>query len=291
MRLTTTHTTTRGAWVAAIATLLCLVAMPVAAQQRPLLTQDPESIGTGQVLVEGGFDTGSDVYFPASGLKGNLFRGPILGMAFGLSSIAEIELSGGPYQSLAITSRQTAPLSNQVVIDGDKTSSVVDVVIGTKVRLIAENEGRPAIAFTFATKLPNAKHPSGLGLSTVDFMTGLAAAKTVGATRIVGNLGVAILPDPTSGQRQNEVLTYGASFTRAMTQQADLVAEVNGRANFRGTDAPIGTESRGQVRLGARYTQGGFRVDGAILVGMTERDPRFGVTAGVTYVFKAIATQ
>ena len=38
------------------------------AQQRPLVTEDPETVGTGLILVEAGFDHQQRVYFPVSGL-------------------------------------------------------------------------------------------------------------------------------------------------------------------------------------------------------------------------------
>ncbi len=43
---------------------------PAAAQQRPLVTEDPETIGAGNILIEGGFDAQREVVYPASGLTG-----------------------------------------------------------------------------------------------------------------------------------------------------------------------------------------------------------------------------
>ena len=39
--------------------------------------------------------------------------------------------------------------------------------------------------------------------------------------------------------------------------------------------------------MGLRYTRGGWRADGAVLIGATNNDPGIGVTAGFTYVFTA----
>ena len=61
-------------------------AASVAAQQRPLVTEDPETIGSGLVLIEGGFGYANDAPFPVSGLEGNLIQVPQLGVSFGLSS-------------------------------------------------------------------------------------------------------------------------------------------------------------------------------------------------------------
>jgi len=161
------------------------------------------------------------------------------------------------------------------------------VVVATKVRILAEGATRPAIGVRFATKLPNASNESGLGLDTTDFyLTGLFA-KTVQSIRIVGNLGLGILGDPTRGDAQNEVLAYGLSLARALTDQTEIVGEVNGRAHVAGGTPPAGTESRSALRFGARYTSGMLRVDGGIIVGLTTRDPGFGFLAGATYVFDA----
>lgn len=263
------------------------------AQQRPLVTQDPEPIGAGQVLVEAGFDYGTDVYFPASGLSGNLLRLPLLGVSIGISPIAEFQISGGPFNRLGITARGQAPLSGMLTVptDATSTSDVEDLVVGAKIRLLAENESRPGVAFRFATKLPNAGNESGLGLDTTDFYASLLFGKTVQSIRFAANLGLGILGDPTRGDKQNDVLTYGASLARALTNQVDVVGEVNGRANLRSGVPPVGTESRGALRGGVRYTRGAARVDGGLIIGMTARDPSIGFTAGVTYVFNAFKVQ
>ena len=257
------------------------------AQQRPLITEDPETIGAGRVLAEAGFDYGRDVSYPASGLEGNLLRFPVLGVSVGVSSIAEVQIDGGLYNRLSITERNVAPLSTMVTSTGDSTSSVEDWSIGMKVRLLAETASRPAFGFRFATKLPNASNESGLGLDTTDFYASVLGAKTVQSIRVVANIGLGILGDPTRGDRQNDVLTYGFSMARALTQAAEIVGEINGRIDTREGVPPPGTESRGQVRLGARYTVGGWRGDLALLLGVTSRDPSLGFAAGFTYVFNA----
>jgi hypothetical protein len=266
---------------------LVLLPLSASAQQRPLITEDPETIGAGRILTEAGFDYGTSVSYPASGLEGDLFRLPLIGVSVGVSSIAEVQIDGGFYNRLSISERNAAPLSDMVTATGDSTSSVEDWSIGMKVRLVSEKEKRPAFGFRFATKLPNASNESGLGLDTTDFFASVLAAKTVRSLRIVGNVGLGILGDPTRGDRQNDVLMYGFSLARALTQAAELVGEINGRLDTRAGEPPPGTESRGQVRVGARYTIGGWRGDVAVLVGVTGNDPDIGLAAGFTYDFNA----
>lgn len=270
----------------AIAIVVATYASSAYAQQRPLVTEDPETIGSGLVLFEGGFDLQKDVFYPASGLEGNLLRIPTLGVSFGVSSIAELQIDGGIYNGLSVKSRRDAPLSDLLDFSGDHTHDVEDIVIGTKIRMVSESPSRPAIGVRFATKLPNASNESGLGLDTTDFYVSALFGKTVQSIRMVGNAGLGILADPVDGNRQNDVFTYGFSVARAVKQGVEVVGEINGRLNTRSGTAPVGTESRGAMRVGTRFTRSTVRGDAGLIFGITSRDPSIGLTAGVTWVFK-----
>lgn len=276
--------------VATVACAVVLILCPsfAAAQQRPLVTEDPETVGSGVALLEVGMDYLIEEEYPASGLTGDLLRLPLYGLSFGVSSIAEIQIDGGLRNSLKITDRSAAPLSDMLTVTGDSTKSVEDLVIGTKVRLRAESRGGPALGFRFATKLPNASNESGLGLDTTDFFASFLLGKTIRSVRVVGNFGLGILGDPTRGDRQNDVLTYGMSVARAVVQGFEVVGELNGRIDTRAGEPPPGTESRSLLRAGARYTRGAGRFDAALIVGVTTVGPGIGVTAGYTHAFNAL---
>jgi hypothetical protein len=278
----------RPVQVAIVVGALLVSARPALAQQRPLVTEDPEPIGPGRVLLEGGLDLSHDAHYPTSGLEGNLVRFPTIGISVGLSSIAEFQIDGGFHNRLSISRRdRSAPLASLVTSTGDVTSDVEDIVVATKIRVLSETPGRPAIGLRFATKLPNASNESGLGLDTTDFYVSALGAKTVQSVRVVANVGAAILEDPTIGHRQNDVLTYGVSFARAVTQQAEVVGEVNGRVSTRSGQAFPGTETRGTLTFGARYTRNSIRFDAGMFFGLTSVDPTIGFTVGATYVFNA----
>jgi hypothetical protein len=264
------------------------MARPAAAQQRPLLTEDPEPIGAGRMLIEAGLDFAHDQQYPAAGLEGNLWRVPVLGLSFGISAIAEVQIDGGPFNTLAIKKRDPeAPLARLLNLDGDRTSDVEDLVIATKIRLLSERAQRPSFALRFATKLPNAQNESGLGLDTTDFFATLLAAKTIESIRVVGNIGLGILSDPTVGDRQNDVLLYGLSFARALTDRGEIVGELNGRISTRVGGPFPGTETHGRLALGGRYTRASVRLDAGLFVGLTPEDPTIGFSTGLTYVFRA----
>lgn len=261
---------------------------PAFAQQRPLQTEDPETIGAGRILIEAGIDYNRDVFLPVSGLRGNLFAVPVLGVSLGVSSIAEIQMQLGGYQRMAITDRvRTAPFAGFLQIDGDTTDDLEDMHIGAKVRLVGEGARRPSVATRFSTRLPNAGNESGLGKDMQDFETSILIAKTVQSVRVVGNVGLLMIGNPTRPAAQDDLLFYNLSVARAISPAAEIVGEFAGRANFARTTTP-GAEDRGLLRFGARYTHAGVRLDGGILLGLTPRDPEIGFTAGFTWVFNAV---
>jgi hypothetical protein len=268
-----------------VAGLFC-IATPVTAQQRPLVTEDPETVGSGRILLEGGLDVEQDVFYPLSGLSGDLLSVPVLGISIGVSSIAELQVDGGFYQRLRITGRQQAPLSPLVDVPGDQATSVRDTLIGTKIRFLSEAPSRPVMGVRFATRLPTASNESGLGRDTTDFALGLLVGKTIRSLRVVGNVGFLLLEDPTAPARQDDLLTYGLSFARALAEGFEIVGEANGRENVGENPVP-GAEDRAIARVGARFTRGSARVDGALLIGLGSLDPTIGFTTGLTWVFNA----
>ena len=90
----------------AFAVALAGISSTAFAQQRPLVTEDPETIGSGRILLETGLTLSHDYQNPASGLKGNLLSVPTIGISMGVSSIAEVQIDGGLYNNLNIRCRE-----------------------------------------------------------------------------------------------------------------------------------------------------------------------------------------
>ncbi|MCC6991647.1 MAG: hypothetical protein IT181_21785 [Acidobacteria bacterium] len=277
----------RPAWLVALAGVCLLAAAPADAQQRPLVTEDPQTVGAGQVLIETGVDWMQGVTFPISGLRGDLVSGPTIGLSVGVGPIAEIQIDGSPYRQLRITERREAPLSAVLSLNGATTSAVDDFVIATKLRLLNEGRGRPAIGLRFATRLPNASNESGLGQDTTDFFASFLFGKTVARVRLVANAGVAIVGDPVVAARQEDLLTFGMSLAGRLGRGVELVSEYNGRMNLAASSPVPGTENRGVARAGLRFSRGSLRLDAAALMGATSTDLDLGATAGLTWVFRA----
>lgn len=253
------------------------------AQQRPALTEDPNPIPEGKMVLEMGFDHAWDQAFPVSGLEGNLLRAPLVGFTTSVGPAAEISIEGVTWNWLRIHNRFAAPFSDVVSAQGDRTSSFGDLVVGTKVRLVGETEKRPAIGLHFATHLPNAGNEKGIGLDTMDFFQSVLVGKSIRSTRLIGNIGIAILSDPTRGDNQNDVITYGFSFIQTIKRYA-IVFDLNGWVSTRIT-VPPGTDTRGTTTFGFRYTRGNLRFDAGLFNGFKGDDGRTGIMGGLTWTF------
>lgn len=272
--------------MAAVLATLFWTASPASAQQRPLVTEDPETVGAGRLLFEAGLDLERDAFYPLSGLRGNLFAVPTVGVSIGAGSIVEIQIDGGLYQRLSVTGREPAPLAHLLDFTGDRTTSIKDMVVATKIRITGETASRPAMALRVATQLPNASNESGLGRDVIDFSSSFLIGKTVQSIRVVANAGLLILEDPVQAARQDDLFIYGLSLARALVEGFEVVGEVNGRVNFTEIIG-VGAEDRVIARAGLRYTYGPVRFDGALLFGLTPRDPNWGITTGLTWVVNA----
>ena len=255
------------------------------AQQRPLVTEDPETIGTGRILLEGGFSLDTDQAFPANAIEGDVARLASFGVSVGLSPTAEIQIDGGLLQRLNVTARTVLPVGRTVPFEiAPRTSGVEDFIVATKIRLAPEGTSRPAVGVRFGTKLPTASPEKGIGLGTTDFFASLLLAKTVQSVRTVGNVGLIVLGNPETPRDPATTLGFGLSIARALTNEFEVVGEINGQLTPFEKIVPFGLESRSVMRLAGRYTYSMFRLDFGLLAGITKRDPSFGISGGATYV-------
>lgn len=256
------------------------------AQQRPLVTEDPETIGPDRILLEGGFSLDSDQSNFANGLKGDIARLASFGASVGIGPAAEVQIDGGIIQRLNVTQRlPNAPLETiTLLLPGDQSSSMEDLIVATKIRLASETPSRPAIGIRFGTKLPTAAPDKGIGLGATDFFASFLVAKTVQSVRTVGNVGLLVLGNPEEAHDAATTLGFGLSVARAITNAFEVVGEVNGRLTPFEKIVPAGLESRAVMRFAGRYTYAMLRLDFGVLVGITDRDPSFGISGGATYV-------
>ena len=257
------------------------LAAPVSAQQRPLVTEDPETVGAGLVLLEGGFDYQQSVFYPVSGLEGNLLRLPTLGVSFGLSSIAELQIDGGLYNRLSMTSRQAAPLSGALDFTGDHPHDVEDIDIGTKIRVAAERPGRPAVRACASRRGCRTRATRAAWASTRPTSTPrCSSARPCSRCGWSAMLGFGILGG--SGRWRTARTTCSPTVcrcARAVEEGVEIVGEINGRVDTARRRAAARHREPRQMRVGGAVPVRRVRRSG-IIFGLTSRDPSFGLTGG-----------
>ena len=149
----------------------------------------------------------------------------------------------------------------------------------------------PAVGLKFGFQLPNTDQARGIGTNQINIFSKFIVQKKFGKrpakspiANIYGNLGLGIMNAPLATFTQNDVLLYGLAGIFRFNNRINIVSEVNGRISTRSGDAPLGTESVGQFRVGAQIKASGLRFDTAAIFGLTRFSPRTGVTFGVTYI-------
>jgi hypothetical protein len=268
-----------------IATLLFgAVAATVSAQPRPLTPESVDGVGAGNISLAIGTDYARDYRYPLSGLEGDLSRVGLVRIDVGLGSIADFELSGGARDYLQITSITPAVLSSLLRLTSPtSTSAFDDIIVGAKVRLYRSSDGGPGVAVRFGTRLPNAKHESGLGQDTTDFYGSLLVDQSVASVRVTGTIGLGILGDPLRGNRRVNSLLYGLEIGQPVAQDLRVVLGADGRT---GPNEP-GLESRAVSRFGIQWTHGPTRIDLDATRGLTIVDGGFGAAVNLAFTFHA----
>lgn len=264
-----------------ISFLVLFVSQFALAQQRPLITEDVEVVKPGSVRIEFGFDFAQRKRYPVSGLQGDLSRLGVASVTFGLAPNVEVEIGGVIHNSLAINQRGASAIPLNLK-NTNSTSDTGDFFLATKIKVRNETNRFPALGVRFGVSLPNSNQERGIGLNQTNFFMTALASKTIGKLRVNGNVGLAILTAPTELFSQNDVALYGLSAVYPLNERISLVGEINGRFNTR-KRAPLGTESDGEARFGARIKASGLIWDVSGLAGLHKNSARTGLSFGLTY--------
>ena len=256
------------------------------AQQRPLLTEDVDIIPPGTMRIEAGIDFLQSAKFPASGLTGDLTRVGVIGVSIGFAPNVEFQIEGVAQNFLSINTRTPGAIPLTLAPGTNNANDTGDFTLWTKIKLRNESTRGPSLGFRFGVQLPNSNQARGIGLNQTNAYGSILVGKKFGEDgrfNTFGNLGIAILSAPTELFTQNDVLTYGIAGIFRLNRQFSLAGEVNGRANTRPGDGPLGTESQAEARLGMQVRASGLRFDFAGIKGLTSFTHNSGVTVGVTY--------
>jgi len=266
--------------------LLMSGVISASAQQRPLITEDVDIIPPGTIRIEAGIDFMQGAKYPVSGIRGDLTRGGVIGISFGMGPNVEFQIEGVAQNYVSINSRGPSAIPLDLAPGANSTNDTGDFTIAAKFKLRNETRHGPSLGFRFGVQLPNSNEARGIGLNATNAFGSILVGKKFGHDgrfNTFGNLGIAILTAPTELFTQNDVLTYGVAGIFHINKQFAIAGEVNGRANTRPGNGPLGTESMGEARLGMQIRASGLRFDFAGIKGLTSFSPNSGFTVGVTY--------
>ncbi|HKG58406.1 MAG TPA: hypothetical protein VKB05_01415 [Pyrinomonadaceae bacterium] len=272
--------------------LLLIVALLISgtatatAQQRPLITEDVDIIPPGTIRIEAGIDFMQGAKYSVSGIRGDLTRGGVIGITFGMGPNVEFQIEGVAQNYVSINSRGPSAIPLELAPGANSTNDTGDFTIAAKFKLRNETRRGPSLGFRFGVQLPNSNEARGIGLNQTNAFGSVLVGKKFGRDgrfNTFGNLGIAILTAPTELFTQNDVVTYGLAGIFHINKQLAIAGEVNGRANTRPGNGPLGTESYGEARLGMQIRASGLRFDFAGIKGLTSFSPNSGFTVGVTY--------
>jgi hypothetical protein len=275
--------------------LLMCGAVTALSQQRPLLTDDVDITPSGAFEVSAGVDFFQDAKFPLSGIRGDLTRVGDIRVKTGFASNVEFQVEGVLQNYVAINSRGLSAVP--LTVNGNSTNDFGDFVISTKFKLRNETKSLPALGLKVGFELPNSNQGRGIGTNEINVFGKVLVQKKFGDFRggtprlnLMGNLGIEIMTAPVNLFTQNDLFLYGLAGIYRLSDHVNIASEINGRMNTRKGNAPVGTESLGQFRLGAQVKASGLRFDVAGAYGLTRFSPKTGVIFGVTYQTPSVFT-
>src|SRR5215510_5423355 len=242
--------------------LLTWCAIPGAAQQRPLITEDVDIIPPGTIRIEAGIDFMQGAKYTVSGLRGELTSVGVIGINFGMGPNVEFQIEGVAQNYLSINSRGVSAIPLDILPGANSTNDTGDFTLAAKFKLRNETRRGPSLGFRFGVQLPNSNEARGIGVNQTNAFGSILVGKKFGSDgrfNTFGNLGLAILTAPTQLFSQNDVITYGLAGIFRVNKQFSIAGEVNGRANTRPGNGPLGTESQGEARLGMQIRASGLR--------------------------------
>ena len=275
--------------LSAILTAIFCLSIFCFAQQRPLITEDVDTVPEGAARISAGVDFLQDARFPLSGLRGDLTSLGDINISIGVARNVTFEIDGVAQNFLAINSVQN-PTPIPLNIKNNSTNGIGDFTLSTKIKLRNETRSIPAIGFKLGVQLPNSDQSRGIGVNETNVFGNVLLQKKFGTKKgldpranIFGNFGLGILTAPLERFSQNDVFLYGLAGIFRVNKNVNIASEVNGRANTRSGQVPLGTESFSQFRVGAQIKTSNLRFDTAAIFGLTKFSPRTGITFGVTY--------
>ncbi|MEJ7618159.1 MAG: hypothetical protein WKF30_14620 [Pyrinomonadaceae bacterium] len=207
----------------AVAILIAGLTAAITAQQRPLLTEDVDTLPAGTLRFELGIDFMQNAKFPVSGLTGDLTRAGVIGVNIGVSPNVELQIDGVAQNFLSINSATlNPPVPFEFGPGANSTNDTGDFTISTKIKLRHETRRSPSVGFRFGVQLPNSSQGRGIGINQTNAYGAVLAGKRFGPEgrlSTFGNLGLGIFTAPTQPFTQNDMLLYGIAGIYSLNKQ------------------------------------------------------------------------
>jgi hypothetical protein len=240
------------------------------AQTRPLQTEEATTADRGAVIVEIGADAIANEPNYMTSLPRDRWAGPVLRLVYSPAENVEIDVEW----TVRVGQRDDPTFGS--------ASDWGDVGLRAKVRFMDEGPGRPALAARFGVLLPETSFGNGLGPNALRMSVQLLATKTIGATTLSGNAGLALHDEVYRPHEQRDFLAYGLAAEVRLRPRLAVVGEWAGLA---GSGMP-GADAHSELRAGVRLGAGDWRADGALRRGLDDADGTWGLTAGVSRRFR-----
>jgi hypothetical protein len=240
------------------------------AQTRPLQTEEATTAPRGTSVLEIGAEAIRNEPNFVTGRLRDRWAGPILRFVYSPSDNVEMDVEW------------TARVGQRADPDFGSVSDWGDVGLRAKLRLMDEGDARPAIGARFGVLLPETSFGNGLGPNALRMSVQLLATKTIGATTLSGNAGLALHDEVYRPHEQRDFLAYGLAAEVRLRPRLAVVAEWAGLA---GSGMP-GADAHSELRAGVRLGAGDWRADGALRRGLDDADGTWGLTAGVSRRFR-----
>src|ERR1043166_253304 len=138
------------------------------AQQRPLITEDVEIIPPGTIRIEAGIDFMQGAKYTVSGIKGDLTRGGVIGISFGMGPNVEFQIEGVIQNYVSINSRGVSAIPLDLAPNANSTNDTGDFTLAAKFKLRNETRRGPSLGFRFGVTLPNSNEARGIGLNNTN---------------------------------------------------------------------------------------------------------------------------
>lgn len=197
---------------------LCLLlgfAFPIHAQRPTLFTENPLTVGNGQLEVGVGIEYLKKTKAVPPRAPKSLWKISTFRSYFGVGDIVDVVLD---WRGRILAKQQT----------GRHVSDWGDLSIGTKINFLKEAKSHPSLGVMYLVKLPNTSHDELLGSNATDFFLSVLASKQFSEIELRANLGLGILDDPDQPHSQLDIYTMGIVCIFPIGKQQHLFVECAG---------------------------------------------------------------